>query len=399
MSELDKTIEELEQEVVAELDEANGLQEKSPDSTGGKADPMPKMKGGEEPEDVGGPTPTKDANQAGKPDAAKKVKKDTSDASKSAVASEPADKIKEDADKEVKAEEDDVDETYETYKKEMMKHSKEDLHAMYAKEMDMGSKEKMVKAMYDKKMEGEHESKTHSVKEDVEALLQGEDFSDEFKSKAETIFEAAVSSKIKSIEAQLKEENQKTLEEQKEDMVDKIDSYLNYVTEEWKKENQLAIERGLKGEIAEDFISGLKQLFEDHYIDVPDEKYNILEAQEKEIEDLKGKLNEKIEEDKSSKSRIGELVRESLISDATKDLAETEKEKFVSLTKDVEFSGEESFKQKLDTLKESYFPSEQKVEEVLSEETETEQSGPVDSDAMAAYMAAIQKTHKRAKNT
>ena len=182
-------------------------------------------------------------------------------------------------------------------------------------------------------------------------------------------------------------------------MVDKVDSYLNYVTEEWKKENQLAIERGLKGEIAEDFISGLKQLFEDHYIDVPDEKYNILEAQEKEIEDLKGKLNEKIEEDKNSKSRIGELVRESLISDATNDLAETEKEKFISLTKDVEFSGEESFKQKLDTLKESYFPSEKKVEEVLSEETETEQSGPVDSDAMAAYMAAIQKTHKRAKNT
>ena len=112
MSELDKTIEELEQEVVAELDEANGIQEKAPDSTGGKADPMPKMKGGENPEDVGGPTPTKDANQAGKPDAAKKVKKDTSDSSKAAVASEPADKIKEDADKEVKAEEDDVDETF-----------------------------------------------------------------------------------------------------------------------------------------------------------------------------------------------------------------------------------------------------------------------------------------------
>ena len=125
------------------------------------------------------------------------------------------------------------------------------------------------------------------------------------------------------------------------------------------------------------------------------------EPQVKEIEDLKNKLNEKIEEDKNSKSRIGELVRESLISDATKDLAETEKEKFISLTKDVEFSGEESFKQKLDTLKESYFPSEKKVEEVLSEETETEKSGPVDSDnkRFIIYGPSIQKTHKRAKNT
>ena len=236
------------------------------------------------------------------------------------------------------------------------------------------------------------------VRKDVDALLEGEDFSDEFKTKAETIFEAAVSSRISEVKETLEEEKTQAIEEAKEDMVDKIDSYLTYVTEEWKKENQLAIERGLKGEIAEDFITGLKSLFEDHYIDVPNEKYDILEAQTKEIEELKAKVNDLMEQDKSTKNRVGELVRESLISEVSKDLAETEKEKFHSLTADVEFSGEESFKEKLSTLKESYFPSEKKVEEVLSEDAESPKTIEADSDAMAAYTAAINKTHKRAVN-
>ena len=236
------------------------------------------------------------------------------------------------------------------------------------------------------------------VRKDVDALLEGEDFSDEFKTKAETIFEAAVSSRISEVKETLEEQKTQAIEEAKEDMVDKIDSYLTYVTEEWKKENQLAIERGLKGEIAEDFITGLKSFFEDHYIDVPNEKYDILEAQTKEIEELKAKVNDLMEQDKSTKNRVGELVRESLISEVSKDLAETEKEKFHSLTADVEFSGEESFKEKLSTLKESYFPSEKKVEEVLSEDAESPKTIEADSDAMAAYTAAINKTHKRAVN-
>jgi hypothetical protein len=246
-----------------------------------------------------------------------------------------------------------------------------------------------------------HKKKTNEsvdVKKDVDALLEGEDFSDEFKAKAETIFEAAVSSKISEVKGALQEEKVQAIEEAKEDMVEKIDSYLTYVTEEWKKENQLAIERGLKGEIAEDFITGLKSLFEDHYIDVPNEKYDILEAQTKEIEELKAKVNDLMEQDKSAKNKVGELVRESLISEVSKDLAETEKEKFHSLTADVEFSDEESFKEKLSTLKESYFPSEKKVEEVLSEDAESPKTIEANSDIMAAYTAAINKTHKRAVN-
>ena len=415
MSELDKTIEELEKEVVAELDEANG---KQPNSTGGKADPMPKMKDGEKPEDVGGPTPEKDANMVGKPDSAKKVKKDSSAPTKGAVPPEPADKIKEgaheDDEEEPKKmmkkddEEDDDDDMEETVSR-LSKLSKTELINQYTKGMTKSALAKgiveygtgMKNAM---KMHGKDDEKKKKmgesidVKKDVDALLEGEDFSDEFKTKAETIFEAAVSSRISEVKETLEEEKTQAIEEAKEDMIDKIDSYLTYVTEEWKKENQLAIERGLKGEIAEDFITGLKSLFEDHYIDVPNEKYDILEAQTKEIEELKAKVNDLMEQDKSTKNRVGELVRESLISEVSKDLAETEKEKFHSLTADVEFSGEESFKEKLSTLKESYFPSEKKVEEVLSEDAESPKTIEADSDAMAAYTAAINKTHKRAVN-
>ena len=415
MSELDKTIEELEKEVVAELDEANG---KQPNSTGGKADPMPKMKDGEKPEDVGGPTPEKDANMVGKPDSAKKVKKDSSAPTKGAVPPEPADKIKEAAhddedDEEPKKmmkkddEEDDDDDMEEQISK-LSKLSKTELINQYTKGMTKSALAKGIVeyGMNAMKMHGKDDEKKKKmkmpesvdVKKDVDALLEGEDFSDEFKTKAETIFEAAVSSRISEVKETLEEEKTQAIEEAKEDMIDKIDSYLTYVTEEWKKENQLAIERGLKGEIAEDFITGLKSLFEDHYIDVPNEKYDILEAQTKEIEELKAKVNDLMEQDKSTKNRVGELVRESLISEVSKDLAETEKEKFHSLTADVEFSGEESFKEKLSTLKESYFPSEKKVEEVLSEDAESPKTIEADSDAMAAYTAAINKTHKRAVN-
>jgi len=415
MSELDKTIEELEKEVVAELDEANG---KQPNSTGGKADPMPKMKDGEKPEDVGGPTPEKDANMVGKPDSAKKVKKDSSAPTKGAVPPEQADKIKEGAhedDEEPKMkkddeEEDDDDDMDEQISK-LSKLSKTELVSQYTKGMTKAALAKgiveygsgMKKTNANKHYGDDDEKKKKmpesvDVRKDVDALLEGEDFSDEFKTKAETIFEAAVSSRISEVKETLEEEKTQAIEEAKEDMVDKIDSYLTYVTEEWKKENQLAIERGLKGEIAEDFITGLKSLFEDHYIDVPNEKYDILEAQTKEIEELKAKVNDLMEQDKTAKNRVGELVRESLISEVSKDLAETEKEKFHSLTADVEFSGEESFKEKLSTLKESYFPSEKKVEEVLSEDAESPKTVEADSDAMAAYTAAINKTHKRAVN-
>ena len=475
MADLDQTIEELEKEVKAELEEAA---HDAPTKGSGKADPMPKMKNGEKPEVVPGPTPEKDANMSGKPDASKKVKKDASAPTKGAVPPEKGSKMKEGfTDEEIRAlchtkdhdcatvvehpvwgkgkplhsshaipDDDGYVAWYDvTFKhgiernvmaedmtiiekehheeKDPEKMTKLQLSAEMDKEIKKvknGKKDKMVKMVMamkmaygggedahmgaDKPKDDDEEMDEKLKKEyykvdvdaDVKALTEGENFSDEFKTKAKTIFEAAVSSKIASIEDILMKSHNQKLAEAKEDMVDKVDAYLNYVTEEWKKENELAIERGLKGEIAEDFITGLKSLFEDHYIDVPDEKYDILEAQSLEIDELKKKVNDLMESGKTHSNRIGELVRESMITEVSKDLTETGKEKFKSLTEDVEFTDEKGFKDKLSTLKNSYFPSEEKKEEVLSEDTNTNE---VDSsDAMAAYTAAIQKTHKRAMN-
>jgi len=179
-------------------------------------------------------------------------------------------------------------------------------------------------------------------------------------------------------------------------MTDKVDTYLNYVVEEWTKENELAIERGLKGEIAEDFISGLKQLFEDHYIDVPDEKYDVLEAQSEKIAELEEKLNEAIDKNVKAKDENSKLVREQVIAEISEDLADTEFEKFKSLTQDVEFTDEESFTEKLNTLKESYFPKTTTTKTFGDEDGGTAQD--IDTtEAMSAYMSAISRNKARAQ--
>ena len=239
------------------------------------------------------------------------------------------------------------------------------------------------------------------VSDDVNALVDGEELSEEFKTKAATIFETAVKSKVRAELERIQEDNDKVMEDMAEstmnDLVEKVDDYMNYVVEQWMEDNQLAIERGLKGEIAEDFISGLKNLFEDHYIDVPDEKYDILEANLSKIEELEEKLNKQIEENVQLKKQRGELVKESMISDVANGMTDTETEKFQSLVEDVEFSDEDSYKEKLQTIKESYFgATEVKTGEVLTEEGTTET--PVDfSDTMSKYMTAIGKDAKRDK--
>ena len=239
------------------------------------------------------------------------------------------------------------------------------------------------------------------VSDDVNALVDGEELSEEFKTKAATIFETAVKSKVRAELERIQEDNDKVMEDMAEstmnDLVEKVDDYMNYVVEQWMEDNQLAIERGLKGEIAEDFISGLKNLFEDHYIDVPDEKYDILEANLSKIEELEEKLNKQIEENVQLKKAKGELVKESMIADVANGMTDTETEKFQSLVEDVEFSDEESYKEKLQTIKESYFgATEVKTGEVLTEEGTTET--PVDfSDTMSKYMTAIGKDAKRDK--
>ena len=239
------------------------------------------------------------------------------------------------------------------------------------------------------------------VSDDVTALVDGEELSEEFKTKAATIFESAVKSKVRVELEKIQEQNDKVMEDMAEstmnDIVEKVDDYMNYVVEQWMEDNQLAIERGLKGEIAEDFISGLKNLFEDHYIDVPDEKYDILEANLTKIEELEEKLNKQMEENVQLKKQKGELVKESMISAVADGMTDTETEKFQSLVEDVEFSDEETYKGKLQTIRESYFgTSEVKTENVLTEEGQSET--PVEtSGTMAQYMSAIGKDVKRSK--
>jgi hypothetical protein len=255
---------------------------------------------------------------------------------------------------------------------------------------------KKVKESIDQKIED------LDVSQDVEALIADEELSEEFKTKAATIFETAIKTKVRSELEKIQEENDKQMKELAEtsmtSMVEKVDDYLNYVVEQWMTDNELAIERGLKGEIAEDFISGLKGLFEDHYIDVPDEKYDILEANLTKIEELEDKLNKQMEENVQLKKAKGELVKESMIADVADGMTDTETEKFQSLVDDVEFSDEESYKEKLQTIKESYFGTgkvEAQETEVLTEEG-SEETIEV-SGQMAKYMSAIKKDESRSK--
>ena len=241
--------------------------------------------------------------------------------------------------------------------------------------------------------------KKEEVDEHMEAIVAGQDdLSEEFKSKAATVFESAVNSKVKEI-AEIMEADMNTKLEQdsakaKEELTEKVDSYLSYVVEEWMKENEIALERGIKGEIAEDFITGLKKLFAEHYIDVPDERYNVLEDQAAKIESLEKKLNEQIEKNVELNKDNAEKTRSEIMSEVASDLADTAKEKFAKLAEEIEWSDADSFKQKCETIKESYFGKKEEVKDKLDDVAAGDTSADnVDlSKAMAAYTAAISKT-------
>jgi hypothetical protein len=288
--------------------------------------------------------------------------------------------------------------------KKMEGMNKEDLHATYGM-MKMGGhlpSEKNEGIENDIDEVVEMHIQDIDITADVEALVDGEELSEEFKEKAATIFEAAVKSKTREEVTRIVEEQQIAIAEEvneyKEALAEKVDQYLDYVVEEWMKENELAIERGLKGEIAEDFISGLKQLFEDHYIDVPDEKYDVLEAQSEKIAELEEQLNNIMEQNIEMKGVNSELVREQVIAEVASDLTSTEIEKFASLVEDVEFTSEDSYRSKLDTLKESYFPKTEMLEETFVYDEDDYGSAAQDidtSDTMKAYMSAIGRVETR----
>ena len=279
--------------------------------------------------------------------------------------------------------------------KKMKKGEMEGLYAMVMKQNDeMTDEEVELEGLSKAKEAIEKRLASITVQEDVDALVEGEDLSEEFKQKASTIFEAAVKSKIRPEVERIEEEKTQEIAEEMEtfktELAEKVDGYLDYVVSEWMKENELAIERGLKGEIAEDFITGLKSLFEEHYIDVPDEKYDILESQAQKIDELESKLNDTIGKLTEKKQSEDTLVRESVIKEVSSDLAETQTEKFASLVEDVEFTDKDSFVEKLNTLKENYFPKSVPSQTLTEENDEGTQEIDM-SDAMAAYTSAIKR--------
>jgi hypothetical protein len=242
------------------------------------------------------------------------------------------------------------------------------------------------------------EEEVIDVSDDVKALIGDEKLTEEFKAKAATIFEAAIKSKLKVEKQKIEDGYKKKLKEEvdtaKAELVEKVDSYLNYVVEEWMKQNEIAIERGIKGEIAEDFISGLKKLFEDHYINVPDEKYDVLEDQASKIEELNKKLNEQIETNVKLNSEIGKLTRQDIVDAVSSDLTDTNKEKFNKLAEEIEYTNANEFKNKVTTIKESYFNTSKEISSKNEIDNVAEgETTQVDlSNAMTAYTAAITKT-------
>ena len=381
MAETEKKLEAMEQEAVAEANAANP-QASAPTKNAVAAEPMKKVG---EAEDLG-PAVTKPSDS--NPDASKKVKQVSDKVSQSAqVKAEPSNITGMKQEETEKADE----------KEDSKKEAKPEKADMKKKDMMKAGKMMKMKAGYHEEVEEKSTEDSLDIKSDVDALIGDSDLSEEFKQKAATIFEAAIKSKVKAEAQRLEGEYETKLKENTEshkaEMVEKVDSYLNYVVEEWMKENQIAIERGIKGEIAEDFIGGLKKLFEDHYIDVPDEKYNVLEDQAGKIEELEKKLNESIEKNVELNKANGELKRQDIIDETSEDLADTAKEKFNKLAEEVEYSNEDDFRTKVKTIKESYFgKKEVKENDEIDNVAAGESSNEDLSNAMAAYAAAISKT-------
>jgi len=242
----------------------------------------------------------------------------------------------------------------------------------------------------------------YSVEDDINALVEGEELSEEFKEKAATIFEAAINSKISGIKEQLTASYEEKLVEEvasiKEELKDRVDSYLEYVADEWIAENQLAVEAGLKEEMTESFISGMKSLFEEHYVTIPEEKYDVIESMVDKLDEMEGKLNEQIEKNIALNKRLAESVSDVVFADVTEGLAQTQKDKLAGLVDNVEFESETAYREKLNTLKESYFPT-QKAQRNTTENL-TEETGSTDytssvSPSMEAYLKTLTRVSKK----
>ena len=370
------------------------------------ADPMQHLSGNIPPgqtagwEDLGGPDPSNyrpddDSAKLKTPGATLKQVKDA--VTKNAKPAEAMKSMKEEEDlddedlidEDEELEEDEV--VSEAAKKHESEEGEEDEEEDEEDEEDEEGHDKKKK-----KMEEEYD-----IDEDVNALLAGEELSEEFQERARTIFEAALRSKVSDIKEALEEQYVERLAEEvseiKSELTERVDAYLEYVAEEWFTENQLAVQKGLKEELSESFMTGLKGLFEEHYVSIPEDKYDVLESMVEKLDEMETKLNEQIEKNVSLNKRLAESVADGIFEQVSDGLADTQKEKLASLSESVEFESEEEYREKLETLKEAYFPSRvvapKAKPESLSEQVDS--SPEQISGTMSAYlkmMSAISKS-------
>ena len=349
-------------------------------------------------EDLGGPTPenykvdddsaklkepslatVKDiVNRGAKPaEPMKKMAKEEEEVEGEVVAEEET--TEETAETEVVAEEETTEETAET----------EVVAEEETTEEEVVSEEEEIKAEY-------------NIEEDVEALLAGEELSEEFQEKARTIFETAIKAKVAEVQEELKAQYETTLEEEvstiKEELTTRVDAYLEYVAEEWVKENQLAIEQGLKTEMTESFLTGMKSLFEEHYVTIPEEKYDVLSTMVEKLDEMEDKLNEQIKSNIALNQRLAESVADAIFSEVCEGLALSQKDKLASLAENVEFDSEENYREKLVTLRKSYFSenavAQRDESDTISEDSDMTTDNSV-SPLMESYLNTLGRVSKK----
>ena len=242
------------------------------------------------------------------------------------------------------------------------------------------------------------------VEDDLNALIAGEELSEEFQEKARTIFEAAIRTKVTEMTESIKAQYEETLVEEvkaiKEELQDRLDSYLEYVADEWVSENELAIEHGLKTEMTESFLEGMKKLFEDHYVTIPEEKYDVIESMVDKLDEMESKLNEQIDKNVALNKRLAESTADVIFAEVTEGLAQTQRDKLATLAENVEFESENGYREKLETLKESYFPSKTSTpnskSENLTEESEaTDYQSKAVSSVMERYLQTMTRVAKK----
>ena len=347
------------------------------------ADAMPKLTTGgttASVEDLGGPTPDNykpddDSAKLKQPGATLKQVKDV--VNKGAKAADPMKGVKE----EEEVSDESVIEEEEVTTDEVV--AEEETSEVVAEEET--TEEEVVE-----EIETEAE---FDIEEDVNALLEGEELSEEFQEKAKTIFEAAINSRVAAIKESLEKDAEAVLAEEietvKTELNERVDSYLEYVADEWFTENQLAVEQGLKTEMSESFLTGMKSLFEEHYVTIPEEKYDVLESMVEKLDEMESKLNEQIEKNVSLNSRLAESVADGILESVSDGLAATQKEKLASLSESVEFESEESYREKLETLKESYFPNSSPATKAENLSEGVDNSPETITGSMSAYLKTL----------